>query len=243
MKMKAIKSILFLLFISISLSGIAQNHVQNLDKSLLKSTLLVEKGDLSSMMVEGIGRYLDRELSGSITKRASFWQTDLSGPTAYGKSILPNRKRFSQIIGIVDSLMPDMKMEYISTTTTPANIAENEHFIVYKVRWNVFGDVYGEGLLLQPKGKIKARVVAIPDADQAPELLISTPGLPSELQYAGHLAENGCQVIIPTIIDRSDTGSGSAVLDRYTNQPHREWIYRQGQYPLIVSNIISRGRF
>ena len=47
------------------------------------------------------------------------------------------------------------------------------------------------------------------------------------MQYARRLAENGCQVIIPVIIDRSDIGSGSARLNRYTNQPHREWIYRQ----------------
>src|SRR5690606_38459757 len=46
-------------------------------------------------------------------------------------------------------------------------------------------------------------------------------------QYARKLAENGCQVIIPTIVSREAFGSGSKRMQRYTNQPHREWIYRQ----------------
>ena len=44
---------------------------------------------------------------------------------------------------------------------------------------------------------------------------------------ARRLAENGCQVLVPTLIDRSDAFSGNVRLGRTTNQPHREWIYRQ----------------
>src|SRR5439155_9931182 len=40
-------------------------------------------------------------------------------------------------------------------------------------------------------------------------------------------AEAGCLVLIPTLVNREDTWSGNAVLKRFTNQPHREWIYRQ----------------
>src|SRR6185503_15927408 len=39
------------------------------------------------------------------------------------------------------------------------------------------------------------------------------------------LAENGCQVLIPALIDRRDTWSGNPEI-RMTNQPHREFIYR-----------------
>src|SRR5258706_5715876 len=60
-------------------------------------------------------------------------------------------------------------------------------------------------------------VVAIPDADQTPEQLASG--------IARRLAENDCQVLIPTIIDRKDTWSGNPRF-RMTNQPHREFIYR-----------------
>src|ERR1044072_3340321 len=34
-------------------------------------------------------------------------------------------------------------------------------------------------------------------------------------------------MIIPVLISRADTYSGNARLGRFTNQPHREWIYRQ----------------
>src|SRR5690606_15211800 len=44
---------------------------------------------------------------------------------------------------------------------------------------------------------------------------------------ARHLVENGAQVIIPTLINRSSKFSGNSRLNYFTNQPHREWIYRQ----------------
>jgi dienelactone hydrolase len=39
------------------------------------------------------------------------------------------------------------------------------------------------------------------------------------------LAENGCEVLVPVLIDRADTWSGNPKI-RMTNQPHREYIYR-----------------
>ncbi len=189
---------------------------------------MVDKRDMSDVMLEGISTYFDKELAASTARRKEYWHVNFTDKEAYEASVLQNRKSLSQMVGLVDSLVPDVEMEYIATTSIPANVAESEHFTAYSVRWRLFGDVYGEGLLLQPKQDVKARIVAIPDADQTPELLIGTaPGLTSEMQYARHLAENGCQVLIPTIIDRTDSISGSARMGRYTNQPHREWIYRQ----------------
>ncbi|MGH7194347.1 MAG: alpha/beta hydrolase family protein, partial [Candidatus Saccharimonadales bacterium] len=40
-------------------------------------------------------------------------------------------------------------------------------------------------------------------------------------------AESGCRVVVPTLIDRADTFSIDAGGARKTNQPHREFIYRQ----------------
>jgi len=225
-----LKSLLFILFFAGYCSAsIAQKHdFQNHDNSLKGTKLLQEKGDLSSIMVKGIDRFLDHELSASVEGRAAFRKADFSTPLSYNRSLLPNRKAFAEIIGIADSLDTVVKMEYISSVFLPAKIAENEYFTAYSVRWHVFSNVYGEGILLQPKLKVKARVLAIPDADQDPEMLAGImPGLPAELQYARRLAENGCQVIIPALINRSAIASGSKRLDRFTNQPHREWIYRQ----------------
>src|SRR6185436_14011462 len=125
----------------------------------------------------------------------------------------------------VDARLPIAGLEYISSTTGSAKVAETERYTIFAVRWPVFDGVDGEGLLLQPKGNAVARVVALPDADQTPEMLAGlAPGIAPESQFARILAENGCQVLVPVLIDRKDTGSGSAALGRFTNQPHREWI-------------------
>ena len=179
-------------------------------------------------MIDGIADYLDSMNSVFVAERDRFWEIDDSDETAYIASTAPNRQRLAKIIGAVDSPKPHPELEYISTTSSPTKVAENQYFTAYAVRWEVLDGLYGEGLLLQPKGKVKSRVVAIPDADQTPEMLAGmADALPIEKQYARILAENGCQVIIPSIIDRSNTGSGSERLGLYTNQPHREWIYRQ----------------
>src|SRR5262249_39227107 len=101
--------------------------------------------------------------------------------------------------------------------------------------------VDAEGLLLEPKGKPLACVVALPDADQTPEMLVGlAPGVPEQAQFARRLAENNCRVLVPTLIDRKDEYSGNPtvltdrkdektgkpILGRMTNQPHREFIYR-----------------
>ena len=83
--------------------------------------------------------------------------------------------------------------------------------------------MYGEGLLLQPKTKPKANIIAIPDADQEPEQLVGlSPGIAVESQFARRLAENGFQVLIPVIINRTFLFPG-----KEQQQTYREWIYRQ----------------
>jgi hypothetical protein len=46
------------------------------------STPLKEKGDLSSLMVEGIDRFLMREIDRTAETRANLWQRDFSTPEA-----------------------------------------------------------------------------------------------------------------------------------------------------------------
>ena len=70
--------------------------------------------------------------------------------------------------------------------------------------------------------------IAIPGADQTPEMLAGlAAGTAPEAQFARRLTENGCLVLVPVLVSRQDTFSGNAALKRFTNQPHREWIYRQ----------------
>ncbi len=187
---------------------------------------LTADGDLAAQMVAGIDKYLMRELAASVEKRKQYWKPDFSSPEAYAKSVQPNREHLKKILGVVDQRVP-VEMQYVATTDQPALVAETDRYKVFAVRWPVLEGVDGEGLLLEPKGKVVANVVAIPDADWTPEMVIGlAAGVPKDAQFARTFAEMGCRVLVPSLIDRKNTWSGNPKLGRMTNQPHREFIYR-----------------
>ncbi|MBM3845507.1 MAG: hypothetical protein FJ405_04360 [Verrucomicrobia bacterium] len=184
--------------------------------------------DPSATMVGGIDRFLMAQLESALQSRPSRWGSSSSSADSHEKAMKPKRELLTQIIGAVDSRLHPKSLEYLSSTEDPALVAETPSVRFWSVRWPVFDGVWGEGLLLEPKTNLLGRVLVIPDADQTPEATAGLqPGLPSEGQYARRLAENGCQVLVLSLIDRSDAASGNERLKRFTNQPHREWIYRQ----------------
>ncbi len=194
---------------------------------LPQTKLLKMEGDLSAQMVAGIDKFLMRETENSVKLRADFWARDHSSAVAYDKSVQKNRDRLRFCIGAVDKRLPIVELEFKSTTSTKALLYVDEKISIHTIRWAVFPGVHGEGLLLTPKNGISARVVAVPDADQTPEQLVGlAPGTPIQSQFARRLAEAGCQVVVPVLIDRNDEWSGNSRA-AFTNQPHREWIYRQ----------------
>ncbi len=196
------------------------------DEPLAGTRPLTQTGDFSALMLSGMEKFLLRETERSVETRKTLWKRDFSSRDAYERSIEPNRARFRHMIGVVDDRLPIRELEYVGGTSTPSEIARNDLFTVHAVRWPVLEGVDGEGLLLQPKGKPLARVVALPDADQTPEMLAGlAPGLPPEQQWARRLAAHGCQVVIPVLIDRQDTWSGNPRI-AMTNCTHREWVYR-----------------
>ncbi|MBI1902212.1 MAG: hypothetical protein HYS13_14015, partial [Planctomycetia bacterium] len=190
---------------------------------------LTVEGDLSAAMRAGFDKFLSRELDESVAERAAFWKRDFSSAAAYNASVAANRERFRRMIGLVDERAPIKDLELLGTLGSPAKIAEDRFHVIYAVRWPVLEGVFGEGLLLEPKQGIQpvAHVVALPDADQTPEMLVGLiRGVDPKSQFAVRLAEGGCRVVIPALIDRRDTYSGNPRI-AMTNQPHREWIYRQ----------------
>ena len=194
---------------------------------------LTMQGDLAFQMVEGIKKFLLHKTDGAARERSQFWNRDYQSVEAYNHSVSQNRDRLRHIIGTVDPRVEASAPELINMITAPAQASAGQGYKVYPVRWEVFGPVvadYGglsaEGLLLQPERDVVARVVAIPDADWSPEMLVGlAPGVPEPGQFARRLAENGCQVIVPVIIDRDDQFSGIPGIGM-TNEPHREWIFR-----------------
>lgn len=189
---------------------------------------LTLQGDRSAQMVADTDKLLARKTAQSIGERTNYWHRDFSSVEAYDKSVQTNRERLRKLIGAVDARLPVAALEFSGGTSSSAKIAEAESFTVKAVRWPVFEGVFAEGLWLEPNGEPATCIVAIPDANQTPETLTGlAPGLAPERQFARRLAENGCEVLVPVLIDRQDTWSWNAPIKRLTNQPHREWIYRQ----------------
>ncbi|HEY6229256.1 MAG TPA: dienelactone hydrolase family protein [Verrucomicrobiae bacterium] len=189
------------------------------DDRLPNTTLLDLQGDIASTLVAGVDRFLLSQLAASETNRAHYWHRDFSSAEAYEKSIATNRARLAHIIGARDRAMssapirPDLFGRPIRIATTPK-------YTVSATRAVAFGDVTVEGLLLMPEKPVAA-VIAIPDADVSPEQLAGIePGVPVESQYARILAESGCAVAIPVLINRT------VVQRRGAKLTNREFLYR-----------------
>jgi len=188
------------------------------------------QGDAAEQMVAGIDAFLMGMLASCREEREPYWSRDRASHAAYTDSVAPNRTRLRTLIGAVDDRLP-VSMEPAVALPQAAQVAAGAGYGVLPVRWPVFAGVHGEGLLLEPEGAPVAQVVALPDCDWTPEMLVGlAKGIPEHAQFARRLAENGCRVLVPVLIDRRDTFSGHPAL-RMTNQPHREFIYR-GAYEM-----------
>lgn len=188
-------------------------------------------GDLSAKMLDGCHAFIDRKIAASVESRQKYWNRDFSSREAYEKSIAENRRRFARQIGATDERLP-VAMERFGDDDNPALVAKAAGYNIYQVRWPVLAGITGEGLLLEPSEKPLADVVVLADADQTPEQTAGlAPGIPAEQQLARKLAELGCRVIVPTLIDRSDRFTGNAASGRPNpGYSHREWIYRQAYH-------------
>ena len=198
-------------------------------QTLHGTTPLTVEGDLAAQMVEVLDGYVSRAVANSVEGREGLWNRDYSSHNAYTESVELNRARLQKRIGCLDPRLPIEDLAYIATTKTAARLTEDENYTVSRVRWQVFEEVEGEGLLLEPKQNvpITAQIVALPDADWTPETIAGiTDELPANIQFARRLAKAGCRVVVPLLINRDDTYSGNPTLGAMTNQPHREFIYR-----------------
>ena len=194
---------------------------------------LTDAGDLVFEMEDGIVEFLRKRTKEVPQERAQLWHWDYYSAQAYEKSVAPHREHLRKIAGAVDPRVSPATLEIIAHPEQPAEVACGQNYKVLEVRWPVFDAVdfglcgmHAEGLLLEPAGPAKAHIVAIPDADWTPEMLAGlVEGAPANAQFARRLAENGCQVLVPMLINRDDTFSGNPEI-RMTNEPHREFIYR-----------------
>lgn len=172
---------------------------------------LLESGAFGERMVAGISALLDAELQVAAA---------VAAPATGGPEPSARRRELARRIGVVDARLPVPALELVGSTAAPSLVARAQGYEVHAVRWPVLPGVDGEGLLLRPcSGTVRAHVVVLPDADLAPEALAGLgPGLPPEAQVARRLAEAGCQVVVPVLIDRGGRWA--------EGRPHREYVWR-----------------
>jgi dienelactone hydrolase len=187
----------------------------------------MEQAELSSLMVQRVNEFLSEQTAGVKQLRAEAWKHDFANEEAFNHSIASQKALLRQRLGVVDQRLAP-KLEYVTTSPSKPMSVETQGCTIYAVRWDVLEGMPAEGLLLQPKGKIRARIVLIPDADDQPEVLAGlVKGEGSGYNVGRMLAEAGWQVMIPVLVNRNNTYSGNPSLGVYSNMPHREWIYRQ----------------
>jgi dienelactone hydrolase len=176
---------------------------------------LTDSGDFSARMVQGISQWLDRETTRVAGARDQRWR-DAAAGSGWGAFGEAQRQKLRRMIGAVDPRRSGV-IEEVAEAGAPAPVATAAGYTMHRVRWPVFEGVNGEGVLLRPVENPRRWVIVVPDADELPEV--------SPLAHS--LAAQGCLVLVPALVDRRDTWSGSEALQRFTNQPHREWITRQ----------------
>jgi dienelactone hydrolase len=201
--------------------------------SLAGTSALDLEGDLAMEMESGMARYFLRRTQQAPQERSLLWHWDFSSAENYESSVAGHRHNLRRIVGALDDRTAGSTPEVLASPLESVELARGSGYRVFAIRWQVidpsdlgFSGLHAEGLLLEPEGDAAARVVALPDADWTPEMLAGlTDGVPASAQFARRLAENGCQVVVPLLIDRRDTFSGNPEI-QMTNEPHREWIYR-----------------
>lgn len=178
------------------------------------------QGDIGLALVEANGRFLDGQIAAAAKARGARWKPDLSSATAYTAAVKPQRDALAKMLGIGRDPRPAQPVFEYYGAHRDGPLASAPGLTVRAVRWPAFGDVHGEGLLIEPEGAaVKADVVAIPDAGQTPETVagLTGDGATPDSAYALRLAQAGCRVLVPALIGRETNVHGMT---------NREWLHR-----------------
>src|SRR5438093_264061 len=78
-----------------ALPGTAAERLETLPQT---KPLEWEEIDLSSRLMDGAHRFIERKIEESLAKRSQLWSRDFSSAAAYAKSVQSNRAHFQTII-------------------------------------------------------------------------------------------------------------------------------------------------
>jgi dienelactone hydrolase len=202
-----------------------------------------EKG-IAKQIVAGIDTFFTNYTKRVISERKKYWHRQFGSLHAYKVSVDPNRVDLRKMIGATDTL-GNVRLLTIghpnkeNSVNKTSIVGETQNTTIYEVKWTVRKTFTSEGLLLLPKGTIKASAVVIPDADETPEEYADLKPGPD---IALRLAERGIKVLIPVLVNRGTQYAGNGKLyaknqwminkptwaSQWTNETNREWIWRQG---------------
>ncbi len=189
---------------------------------------LTAQGDLAAGMVDGIRAHLEKLTATMPAIRDKTAQAaKQGGPEGLGKLLDTRREKLREVLGVEKNPQGAPHLEYVERPESPSQLAEKDGIRVRQVRWNALEGLQFEGLLLDPGSKTRAVCVLLPHAGQAPEELAGlTEGDNLPYPLAWELAIRGCRVIIPVMLGRGCEFSVNKSLGKFTNQPHREFVYR-----------------
>ncbi|MBU6238699.1 MAG: dienelactone hydrolase family protein [Planctomycetes bacterium] len=190
---------------------------------------LEPRPDYASELVEGVDRFLLRQLEQSIELRKASWPQP-EGPKNsvqdYPQATEPLRQQYREAIGLVDPrvqsprLTLDREVEVKDANGRySSSIGTFDGGNIYPVRWPVHEGVEARGLLIVPESQPASwNVVLVPDAGQMPEDLC---GSENGNSVAIELARYGARVLIPQVVSRHREARNGRV--KMTDQ---EYLYR-----------------
>jgi len=174
-------------------------------------------------MLDGLHRYADNLAARLAAERREAWLRALDGADA-DAFLAARRQRLRTILGAADARRPSL-VSILRVAPASDVLAQAGRVTLRAVRWTVLEGFDAEGILLEPAGNPRAALVLLPDCDQDPEVLCGLASSPEVAPAALLLAQAGCRVLVPALLNRQDTHSGLPGV-RMTNQPHREYVYR-----------------
>jgi len=198
-------------------------------KTLHGTSNLELQGDIASILVDGVDRFLLKELDRSVQKRMEQWpkpngaEANAFSHLQYEAATKELREELRTRLGMIDARIPCdafiVQSPASKASDSSVSVASNDSCKVLSVRWPVFEGVDATGLLVLPNGEVRFHAVVVPDAGQNPEQLCGHGDNSSDI--ALKLAEQGGVVVIPNVIQRTrEARNGRSKL---TDQ---EFLYR-----------------
>ena len=177
-------------------------------------------GDITSTLVDGVDRFLLKQLAEAEKSREQHWPSlvhrDADKPH-------PLAAELSTMIGLRDARVANPRLSIERDPQTSSAYATTSDWQADLARWPVHADIDATGLYVRPiKQPIKFRAIVIPDAMHIPEQLIGLSETGDNVTaWGAQLAALGGEVIVTTPVSRHrEARKGRAIM---TDQ---EFLYR-----------------